>query len=94
MAFGMAGVLVFALTVWWPKQFDTSSTPNQQMAQTIEEDKQLMARIDALVENALPAGYQELAMVTDTDVMELSEDLIDWIVPSIEGTMDEDDPVG
>jgi hypothetical protein len=46
-----------------------------------------MAEVDALVRDALPVAYQQVAVVSEPI---LSEDLIDWIVPSID---EEDDPI-
>ena len=94
MALGVAGVMVFFLTVWWPQSMPVPDPASQNFAQTVEEENRLMAQIDALVENALPKGYQEVAMITDSDITDLSEDLIDWIVPSIEDSIEESEPIG
>ena len=94
MAVGLAGMLVFFFTVWWPRFFDAPGQTPPDVAHSIEADERLMAQIDDLVEDALPEGYQELAMINGTDITDLSEDLIDWIVPSIDETTEEDEPIG
>ena len=52
-----------------------------------ETDDALMAEIDALVANALPAAYREMASASDSQSI---EDLIEWIVPSIDEEEDLD----
>ena len=94
MAVGLAGLLVFFFTVWWPRFFDAPGPTSPDVAQSIDADEQLMAQIDELVMDALPDGYQELAMINGTDITDLSEDLIDWIVPSIDETIEESEPIG
>jgi hypothetical protein len=44
-------------------------------------DRQLMLDVDALVANALPAPYRRVTSVLEPQI---DEDLINWIVPSIE----------
>ncbi len=90
MAMGLAGALVLVFTVWWPQRFNPTQPTPQQLAQQEKADALLMAEIDDLVNDALPKAYQELAMANDTGLSDLSEDLIDWIVPIIE---EDDDPV-
>ena len=77
------GALVLALTLWWPKPDNATDTPAPMVAQTseVDMDDALMAEIDALVADALPAAYREVATVTEAQSI---EDLIEWIVPSIE----------
>lgn len=82
LALGMLGTLILALTLWWPKQYNATDTPAPMVAQTSEvDDDALMEEIDALVADALPAAYREVASVADAQSI---EDLIEWIVPSIE----------
>ena len=52
-------------------------------AQALEDDRRLMKEVDALIENALPEPLRELAAVSEPP-LNLDEDLINWIVPSIE----------
>ncbi len=84
MAMGLVGTLVLVFTMWWPRPFDPAQMTPQQLARETAEDAQLMAQIDDLVQNALPKAYQELAMANDSGLFEMSQDLIDWIVPIIE----------
>lgn len=82
LALGMVGFLILGLTLWWPKQYNAVDAPAPMAAQTSEvDDDALMDEIDALVADALPAAYQEVAGVSDAQSI---EDLIEWIVPSIE----------
>jgi hypothetical protein len=84
VAAGVLGVLIFVFTVWWPNTSDHTEAPDPLAQYSIEEEAQLMAEVDALVHDALPVAYQQVAVVSEPI---LSKDLIDWIVPSI----DEDD---
>lgn len=84
VAVGILGVLVFVFTVWWPHPTDHSHVPVPAAAYNAEEEAQLMAEVDALLNDALPKAFQLVAVAPEPI---LSEDLIDWIVPSI----DEDD---
>ena len=93
LAVGLAGTLVFFFTVLWPHYFDSPDSLQTEFAQGGDTETRLMAQIDALVQDALPEGYQALAMGTDSDITDLSEDLIDWIVPSIEENAEESDPL-
>jgi hypothetical protein len=81
MALGVLGVLIFVFTVWWPRPSDYVEVPVHMVAESFEDDEQLMARIDALVDDALPKAYQRVAVASEPV---LSKDLIDWIVPSID----------
>lgn len=86
LAAGMTAALVVAVVMWRPDPFSTGSKPVQLTAQALEEDRRLMKEVDALIENALPEPLRELAAVSEPS-LNLDEDLINWIVPSI----DEDD---
>ena len=81
LAMGVAAVLILGLTLLWPRAFDKSQGPPEIAATSAEEENRLMARIDELVDDALPKPYQQLLAVSEPI---LTEDLIDWIVPSIE----------
>ena len=84
VAVGVLGVLIFVFTVWWPNPSEHADVPVPLAEYSAKEDAQLMAEVDALVHDALPVVYQQVAVVSEPI---LSKDLIDWIVPSI----DEDD---
>jgi hypothetical protein len=83
VALGALGVLIFVFTLWWPDPTDHPLPTTA--AWDIEEEARFMAEVDALVNDALPVAYQQVAAVSEPI---LSKDLIDWIVPSID---DEDD---
>ena len=84
VALGVLGVLIFVFTLWWPQPSNHSDVRAPMASWNVEEDARLMAEVDALVNDALPVAYQQVAVVSEPI---LSKDLIDWIVPSI----DEDD---
>jgi hypothetical protein len=85
LAMGLAGALVLFVTLWWSPGFRSGPAPPMQpspmAAATPEQDRELMQEVDALVANALPPALQELAAVTESNP---SEDLIEWVLPSIE----------
>lgn len=85
LAMGLAGVLVLFITLWWSPGFRSNPAPPLQpppmAAATPEQDRELMQEVDALVANALPPELQELAAVTESNP---SQDLIEWVLPSIE----------
>lgn len=83
LAAGVTAALVVAIVIWRPGPFGTLSTPVPLTAQVLEDDRRLMKEVDALIENALPEPLRELAAVSEPP-MNLDEDLINWIVPSIE----------
>jgi hypothetical protein len=89
MALGVLGALVFAVTLWMP-QF--SRTPTPMVAHNFENDDQLMAEVDALVENALPEKYQQLAALSDDRSVEDLDEFMDWLVPSPDGMDDVEQP--
>jgi anti-sigma factor RsiW len=79
LAMGMIAALILVFTVFWPRVFDTRQGHQQTAMNSAEQDNRLMAQVDALVEDALPKPYQQLLATSEP---ELTEDLIDWIVPS------------
>lgn len=81
LAMGMVGFLILGFTIFWPRFFDTAQVPPELAVGSVEEESRLMAQIDALVDDALPKSYQQVLAVSEPV---LTEDLIDWIVPSIE----------
>jgi anti-sigma factor RsiW len=83
LAVGLTAALLLAVVVWWPGYFDSDKKPVPVTAQTLEDDRRLMTEVDALIENALPAPLRELAAVSEPP-SDPDEDLINWIVPSIE----------
>jgi hypothetical protein len=78
--------------IWWPEQFSPDHPSNNYAqnytmddltAQQLAEDQQFMVEVNALIENALPEPFRELA-ASAAPPTDLDEDLINWIVPSIE----------
>ena len=62
------------------------------VAHNFENDDQLMAEVDALVENALPEKYQQLAALSDDRSVEDLDEFMDWLVPSPDGMDDVEQP--
>ena len=87
MALGVMGVLVFAVTLWRPFT-RISPTPTPMVAEKFENDDRLMEEIDALVEDALPEKYRQLAALPGERSVEDLDAFIDWVVPSPEDTDD------
>jgi hypothetical protein len=87
MALGVMGVLVFAVTLWRPFT-RISPTPTPMVAEKLENDDRLMDEIDALVEDALPETYRQLAALPGDRSVEDLDAFIDWVVPSPEDTDD------
>ena len=81
LAMGLAGAIILIFTVWWPQRFDTTQPDPQMIAATSDHELELMLQVDALVEDALPSALQQLASVTDSNT---SQDLIEWVLPSID----------
>ena len=56
----------------------------------LEADRRLSEAVDALVEDALPVSFQQLASLdaeeteVDPQLDEADEEWIDWVVPPIE----------
>jgi hypothetical protein len=87
MALGVMGVLVFVVTLWRPFT-RISPTPPPMVAEKFENDARLMEEIDALVEDALPEKYRQLAGLPGDRSLEDLDAFIDWVVPSPEDTGD------
>ena len=87
-ALAAIGVLIFVFTVWWPRSADHTDAPAPMMASNIEQDDRLMGEIDDILDNALPEDYQQLAAVSESHDIENVDELMDWMVPSID---EEDD---
>jgi hypothetical protein len=78
LAMGLAGAMILFVTVWWAPRFEPSQ---QTVAVKAVQDKELMQQVDALVTDALPPALQQLVSVTESNT---SEDLIEWVLPSID----------
>ena len=85
MAMGFAAALILAIMVFRPHVIDPARRVSQVTAYNTEEDQQLMAQVDSLVEDALPKAYQRLLVVNEPV---LTDELIDWIVPPVEADED------
>jgi hypothetical protein len=88
LAMGLAGALILFVTVWWSPRFDPLQQTQPTVAVTMEQEAVLMQRVDALVTDALPPALQALVSVTESNT---SEDLIEWVLPSID-EMEAGDP--
>jgi predicted anti-sigma-YlaC factor YlaD len=89
---GVAAAMLFVALFWWPQRFTPEQDTPQFVGRGVENDHQFMAEVDALIENALPKQLRELAAAVDPIAeFELDEDLINWIVPSIETETREED---
>jgi hypothetical protein len=82
MALGVLGVLIFAFTIWGPRLTRNSQTPAPMVAHNYENDDQMMDEIDALVEDAMPAAYKQLAALSDDRSVEDLDEFINWMVPA------------
>jgi hypothetical protein len=86
-------MLLFIVTYVGYRRTDPVSplTPRQFTEQELIGDNDLMARVDRLVENALPEALRGVAEDAESNAQEtMDEDLLDWIIPSIE---EEDAPI-
>ena len=81
LAMGLAGALILFVTLWWSPRFNPSQQTPQMVAESTEQELELMQQVDALVADALPPALQQLASVTESNT---SEDLIEWVLPSID----------
>lgn len=80
LAMGLAGAMILFVTLWWSPRFNPSQQTSQMVAESTEQELELMHQVDALVADALPPDLQQLASVTESNT---SEDLIEWVLPSI-----------
>ena len=92
LALGVLGALVFAVTFWVPRFTRNSPTPTPMVARDFANDDQLMAEVDAIVEDALPEQYQQLAALSDDRSLEDLDEFMDWMVPSPDGMDDMEQP--
>lgn len=81
LAMGLAGALLLIVTLWWAPPFNSSQQTPQMLALNPEQELELMQQVDALVADALPPELQPLASITESNT---SEDLIEWVLPSID----------
>lgn len=81
LAMGLAGALLLFVTLWWSPRFNPLQQTTQIATVTPEQELELMQQVDALVEDALPPALRQLASVTESNT---SEDLIEWVLPSID----------
>jgi hypothetical protein len=92
MALGVLGVLIFVFTLWGPRLTGNNHAPALMAARNLEKDDHLMQEVDALVEDALPEDYQQVAAVTDNRPGEDLDEFIDWMVPDPEQDDDSEQP--
>ncbi len=91
-AMGLSAAILLGIVVLNPRWglFDAFRNPTFDAA----ADRVLMEEIDALVSNALPVRYQQLALLSESDNggidTQMDDELLDWIVPPIDdGDQDE-----
>lgn len=90
---GFAAAVLLALVFWRP-QWRADSTLPQMTTAALEKDRQLMESVDALVDDALPEPYQQLASaddyvdVDDTDAGD-GDSFTNWIVPPVDDGVDD-----
>jgi len=82
IATGFAAAVLLAIIVTKPHWGHKGPTYD------IAADRTLMEEIDALVDNALPVQYQQLALLSapttgDMDT-QMDDDFLDWIVPPLD----------
>lgn len=92
LAMGLAGALILFVTLWWSPRFNPSPQTPQMVAESTEQELELMQQVDALVADALPSTLQQLASVTESNTSE--EDLIEWVLPFIDEEQDLDPRAG
>lgn len=86
LAMGVAALMLLVIVVWRPTGL-LRPDHEREASYNAAADEAFMERIDAIVEDALPESYQRLASIdktVSTFEMPVDEDLINWVVPSIE----------
>ncbi|MDA8141739.1 MAG: hypothetical protein M0036_24100 [Desulfobacteraceae bacterium] len=84
LAVTCAILLIVAL---WHPQWLQGLLKKDLTAADLAADRQLMQAVDAMVKNALPTDYQQIAGLIDPqpdDGNSSDNDLMDWLVPSVE----------
>ena len=92
LSMGIAAALLLAVVVWRPVWLSTPQTPSVASFDAAK-DRQLMEDIDAIIDNALPAAYQQVASFDTpdlTDDADTGNDPFDWIVPSLQEDEEDD----
>lgn len=79
IAVGVTAAVILLMTTLWPR--NPAETPIPSSQQTMLSDRELMQEINALVNSALPSAVQRVAAVATP---QHDQDLINWIVPSIQ----------
>lgn len=92
-AMAMAATLLLGITIWHPQWL---SGPVKQETTVIDlsADRRLMVSVGALVDNALPDAFQQLASLSDPLPLNdesVDDDLLDWIVPPLNEDNNDDD---
>lgn len=92
-AVGMATAAILVAVVVLKSQWPWSHTL-QGPAFNASADRQLMVEVNALVDDALPETFQQLATLSTpiiTDTSDTEDDFLDWIAPGIGDDDDDDD---
>ena len=87
LAMAVAAALILAFTLMRPSLFQHPKSVPKTATNKVVDDNHLMAQVDDLVADAMPKPYQKLVAVSEPV---LTQDLIDWIVPSIDENNDKD----
>jgi hypothetical protein len=79
---GMAAVMILLMILVWPqaKHYFQPNIQKNAMTQDAQQDNQLIAQVDVLVEDALPMKYQD---ILGADEPELDPDFMQYIVPPV-----------
>lgn len=83
IAVGVTAAIILLMATLWPR--NPAEIPIPSSPQMVLSDRELMQQIDALVDSALPSAVLRVAAVA---APQYDEDLINWIVPSIQDDED------
>jgi hypothetical protein len=86
-ATAVAGVLLFALTVWWPHPLHPPAPVPTVAVRTPAAGIPLFDLADAQVDDDLPPTMQALAAAPDPGDMDAD---LDWLIPAVDDTQNDD----
>lgn len=85
-AAGAVAAILLVVAVWGPAGL-LRQEPADVASLDMTADGELLAAVDALVENALPAPYHSLAYLAAPampDATDFDDDWTDWVIPSLD----------
>lgn len=82
-----AGVLLFAVTIWWPHALHSPAPVPTVAVQTPAAGIPLFDQADALVDDALPTTMRALAVAPDPGDV---DDDMDWLIPAVGDAQNDD----